>query len=170
MSTPESTHETPDRCDGYREDLLRFCRRYLGHAADAEDVVQEVGARLADQDHVDDARPWMFRVARNLCLNRLRDRQRPGDVALRTDVPLAASQTGPFTALARDERDAALHAALASMPADLTEVLTLRYFDGFGRREIGQVLGRPERQVKSLLDKARQEIARKLRGLRETGS
>ena len=60
----------------YRTRLLGFCRHMLGSQEDAEDVLQEVFANaynaiLADQREIN-VRPWLYRIARNRCLNHLR--------------------------------------------------------------------------------------------------
>jgi DNA-directed RNA polymerase specialized sigma24 family protein len=60
----------------YQSRLLAFCRHLLGSKEDAEDVLQEVmtaafNAILADERAIN-ARPWLYRIARNRCLNHLR--------------------------------------------------------------------------------------------------
>src|SRR5438067_10111052 len=60
----------------YQSRLLAFCRHLLGSREDAEDVMQEVmtaafNAMIADERPIN-ARPWLYRIARNRCLNHLR--------------------------------------------------------------------------------------------------
>ena len=60
----------------YQPRLLAFCRHMLGSQEDAEDVLQEVftaayNAMLGD-DRPINARPWLYRIARNRSLNHLR--------------------------------------------------------------------------------------------------
>src|SRR5947209_1984060 len=60
----------------YHSRLLAFCRHLLGSKEDAEDVLQEVltasfNAMIAD-DRPINVRPWLYRIARNRCLNHLR--------------------------------------------------------------------------------------------------
>ena len=60
----------------YQARLLAFCRGMLASAEDAEDVLQEVfvaahKAIVADNRAIN-ARPWLYRIARNRCLNHLR--------------------------------------------------------------------------------------------------
>src|SRR5919204_2904451 len=66
----------------YQSRLLAFCRHMLGSTEDAEDILQEVfaaayNALLAD-DRPINARPWLYRIARNRCLNHLRRQQAIG--------------------------------------------------------------------------------------------
>src|SRR5947209_17737027 len=60
----------------YHSRLLAFCRHLLGSKEDAEDVLQEVltaafNAMIADERPIN-VRPWLYRIARNRCLNHLR--------------------------------------------------------------------------------------------------
>src|SRR5438270_10668954 len=60
----------------YQSRLLAFCRHLLGSKEDAEDVLQEVmaaafNAMTADERPIN-VRPWLYRIARNRCLNHLR--------------------------------------------------------------------------------------------------
>src|SRR5256714_9163547 len=60
----------------YEARLLAFCRHMLGSREDAEDVLQEVfaaafNAMTADERAIN-VRPWLYRIARNRCLNHLR--------------------------------------------------------------------------------------------------
>src|SRR3954453_4746470 len=62
--------------DRYQARLLSFCRHMVGSTQDAEDLLQDVfgGAHtgmLVDQRPIT-ARPWLYRTARNRCLNPLR--------------------------------------------------------------------------------------------------
>src|SRR6187431_2674534 len=60
----------------YRPRLLSFCRHMLGSKEDAEDVLQEVFAASYNAMRGDNrelnVRPWLYRIARNRCLNHLR--------------------------------------------------------------------------------------------------
>jgi RNA polymerase sigma-70 factor (ECF subfamily) len=59
-----------------RPQLLRYCARMTGSAADGEDVVQDALAkvyfRLPQLGHVQNLRAWLFRVAHNKALDHLR--------------------------------------------------------------------------------------------------
>ena len=102
----------------YREPLLRFAWGYLGDLQAAEDAVQDVFARVLETRVVpEDFRAWIYRIARNRCLNLRRGRGRRRDAApLRTSLDLAARMTGPLTRLSAAEAQERLARALDALP------------------------------------------------------
>src|SRR5262245_15072636 len=89
----------------YRDRMFRFAWGYLGAVQDAEDAVQEIFSRVLEARTVpDDFRLWLYRVARNHCLNRLRSRGRRRDGARLPSTEPAGELTGPLSRLLRDER------------------------------------------------------------------
>src|SRR5256714_9561454 len=63
----------------YRSRLLAFCRHMLQSREDAEDVLQEVFAAsyraiVADEREIF-VRPWLYRIARNMCLKHIGKRR-----------------------------------------------------------------------------------------------
>jgi len=137
----------------YRDALLRFCWGYLGSMEEAEDAVQEIFCKvIAVREVPEFFRAWLYKIARNHCLNVLREK------AARKDhrrMP-AASQvfeaiTGHLTRLARDEMQAKVIALVQSLPEGHREVLRLRYVEDLSRAEIAEVLEITETLVKSRL-------------------
>lgn len=137
----------------YRKDLLRMCVGYLGNPEEAEDVVQDVFCRVVGSRTVPDSfRPWIYRIARNRCLDLIRRRAAKRDnQALPTESQLEADLTGDLTKLVRGEQRARLHHLMAALPISQREVLRLRYTERLTRAEIAEVLEIPESVVKSRL-------------------
>jgi RNA polymerase sigma-70 factor, ECF subfamily len=100
-------------------------RAYRLEEADAEDVFQEVFART--YEHLDrlrdgDAlRPWIAQLARNLCVDRLRQLKRAEPSELDPDVP------SPDDTFARLDLALSVHAAMAALPEHCREILD-RFF------------------------------------------
>jgi len=136
-----------------RNALLRFCWSYLGEMTLAEDAVQEVWRRiLAAGEIPDHIRPWLYKVARNYCLNMLRDLARRRDRArLPSGSQMEAELTGQLSRLVRREQGARLAELVASLSDAQREVLHLRYVEELSRAEIAEVLELPESVVKSRL-------------------
>jgi RNA polymerase sigma-70 factor (ECF subfamily) len=139
----------------YREKLVRFCHSYLQQRADAEDAASEVILKvLAAREVPDEFRPWLLRIARNHCLNRLRDAVPRAHESLTSDVDRIASATGPLTNAARADDRLVLERTLALLSPTERELLRLRYVDDLSREEVAVILDLPVSVVKSRLYEA----------------
>ena len=152
----------------YRDAMLRFCSGYLGSLQDAEHAAQDVLSVVASGDGLPEGRfrPWLYRAARNRCLNLLKRRKdgRVGAGSFLGDSRWPSRRTGPRTALLRDERGERLRRAMDLLSAQHREVLLLRYFEGLRRTEIAEVLELTETLVRSRLFKASQCLRGHLEG------
>lgn len=117
-------------------DLLAYCRRH-GPRGCAEDLAQEAFCRLVRQRpdlDAEDARAYLFAIARNLCIDE-------GRACARRPVTVPLSE-GPEAADPRDEMaDAELALALESLAAPSREIIELRFDAGLSTAEIAVVLG-----------------------------
>ncbi len=140
-------------CDLYQPPLMRFSFRYLGSQDEAKDIVQEVFLRVLKNNALPvNFRAWIYKIARNRCLDVIRARgRRRDDQDLPTASRLDADLTGCLTRLVRREQRAHLKLALAELPENQREVLHLRYAEDLSRTEIAEVLDLPEPLVKSRL-------------------
>jgi len=134
----------------YEKPLFGMIWRELGSQQEAEDVLHETFLSVLKQK--DGGRKsfksWLFQVARNLCLNRVRSRRR-GDRAVQLDAsaPPAAVQL-PETQLASAQLARLLDAAVARLPETLSSLYRLR-LAGLSYDELAEVLELPLGTVKS---------------------
>jgi RNA polymerase sigma-70 factor (ECF subfamily) len=161
----------------YGEALRRRCADLLGDSAQAEDVVQDLMMQCCKADEArlpeHELRAWMYRVARNRCLDELRKRKvraaRPVDDGTPSQPALMPVDpiTSPSGRVLKRERMFVLRDMIDAFPDDLREVLILRYFENRSREEIGRELGLSESVVKARLVKAVAKLRRHLVDLRE---
>ncbi len=137
----------------YRDVLFRCCWGYLGSTEEAEDAVQDVCFKVLSAKQVPDHfRPWLYRVARNHCLNVLRSRgRRVRGQQLPAASQLGVALTGQLTRLANQEFQSRLRELVSDLSDAQREVLRLRYVEGLSRGEIAEVLELEESVVKSRL-------------------
>lgn len=135
----------------YRESLLRFCWGYLGRVEEAEDAVQDISFKVLSATDIPDAfRAWLYKIARNQCLNLLRHRARHHEgQALPVASQIYEAITGQLTQLVKQEARSNLAEMVQSLEESHREVLRLRYVEDLSRLEIAEVLEIPESLVKS---------------------
>jgi RNA polymerase sigma factor (sigma-70 family) len=145
----------------YHARLLAFCRHMLGSREDAEDVLQEVfaaafNAILADERPIN-ARPWLYRIARNRSLNHLRRAQPIGVDSM--DIHFA--EHGATTADKVDRRETLreLVADVQQLPETQRTALLLREIDALSYEQIAEAMETTIPSVKSLLVRARVSLA-----------
>ena len=137
----------------YRKPLVRFCWGYLGDGEEAEDAVHDVWCKVLSAKKIPEHfRPWLYRVARNQCLNVLRHRKRRRDGGRLPDVSqIGESLTGHLTRLVKDEQHRRLIEIVQELPPKQREVLRLRYVEDLSRAEIADVLEIAPSSVKTQL-------------------
>jgi len=145
--------------------VLALARRMLRDNAEAEDVAQEAMMRLwkiAPTWEQDRARPstWLYRVASNLCTDRLRRRRGTGlDEIPEPEDDAASAQT----LLEENDRAAALNAAMTGLPERQRTALHLRHFEELSQGDVAEIMGTSVEAVESLLARGKRGLAEKLR-------
>jgi len=133
-------------------DLMQFLRRSWQNKADLEDLCQEVYTRTYEaalHSIPKPARPFVFTVARNLLIDRVRrEHVVPIEaVADLDELGIAFDAPGPErSAIARDELRQ-LQAAIDRLPPRCREVVILGRIEGLTGRQIAARLGIAETTV-----------------------
>jgi RNA polymerase sigma factor (sigma-70 family) len=145
----------------YRSRLHAFCRHMLGSKEDAEDILQDVfaaayNAILADQREIN-VRPWLYRIARNRCLNHLR---RPAPDGRDTmDDQLHANGTTAADLVHKRADLRHLLEDVQKLPETQRTALLLREMDALAYEQIALAMETTIPSVKSLLVRARMSLA-----------
>ena len=152
----------------YRQ-VRGLCRQLLGTADRADDAAQEAFVRAYRAwGGYDPRQPfigWIMSIARNHCLDVLR--RRGTEAALfRNEAQEAADvesavATGVHAVL-KDERAAAVNAAVAALPERYRVPLALAYFADADYNEIATTLGITRTHVGVLLCRAKQMLRQSL--------
>lgn len=142
----------------HRDGVFRYLRRIVGGAEEARDLTQEVFLRVA-RTAVPAAsdverRAWIFRIARNLALNHLRDGRR------RPDTVEAVEQSTPAT----QELAVTLQQALAGLPDLERDVFLMREMAGLSYNEIASACELTLDAVRARLHRARMQLRAALGG------
>ena len=146
--------------DRYAALLYTYCCTLLREPADAADVVQDTfliaSDRLADLRDPDRLRPWLFAVARNECMRRLRDRTSTSAFEEAADLTDETADVGGDAE--RAELRALLRAALRGLNAGDRDVIILQVSQGLDVVEVAKVLGVTRNAAHALLSRARSQL------------
>jgi RNA polymerase sigma factor (sigma-70 family) len=145
----------------YQARLLAFCRHMLASREDAEDVLQEVftaafNAMVADERPIN-VRPWLYRIARNRCLNHLRRTPAIGVDSM--DVHLSEHGLTTADQVHRREEFRLLIGDVQELPESQRTALLLREMDALSYEQIAEAMETTIPSVKSLLVRARVGLA-----------
>lgn len=151
----------------YADKVYRLTSKVLRHSEDAEDALQDAflsAYRNLPRFKGDSTfSTWLYRVAMNAALMRLRKRregmvslEQPGDgEEARAPLQIADWARTPVEELLNDELRAALERAVDSLPEDLAKVFLLREVEGLSNIEAAEILELSVPAVKSRLHRAR---------------
>jgi RNA polymerase sigma factor (sigma-70 family) len=145
----------------YNSRLLAFCRHMLGSTEDAEDVLQEVFTAAFNAICADDrpinARPWLYRIARNRCLNHLRRPQHTGQDSMDVFERDGGATTADTVHTREEFRQ--IVADVQELPESQRTALLLREIDALSYEQIAEAMDTTVPSVKSLLVRARVSLA-----------
>ena len=160
--------------DSHATRLYNLSYRMAGTAVEAEDLLQEIFLhafrKLSSYKGESTLGTWLYHLAMNLCLDRLRSRQGKMD---RVTVALDDERSeagGPgigridSVVLRLD-----LERAIEQLPASYKAAFLLHDVEGFEHHEVGAMLGIAEGTSKSLVHKARLRIRAVLGGVPAKG-
>jgi RNA polymerase sigma factor (sigma-70 family) len=149
--------------DEYEGPLVRYALRLLGDEEAARDVVQHVFLRLCDQSSEglrDRVGPWLFSVCRNKAVDLLRVRQRTSSLDGDCEEPVGR-EADPADAAERGELYRRLGDLVAELPPARREALDL-WSAGFNCRQIAQIAGYSEANVRVLIHRALKQLRSQL--------
>jgi RNA polymerase sigma-70 factor, ECF subfamily len=146
--------------------LFGFILRHLDDRPEAEDLLHDAFLALLRERQIGQRkisfRAWLFQVARNLCLNRLRSRKRMAHAMAVVEHEPEASSIAPDQAVNEHQARAALKSALGELPAPQSELFHLRS-GGLSYEEMAEVLAVPVGTVKSRMHELVQRLREEMR-------
>lgn len=127
--------------------LLRYASRILRDSEEAKDVAQETFVRYLerrkDGETVENPSAWLFKVARNRCLDRLRLKRKELEIHLdenETDRAFADQTAEPDWQAARNDEMTIMRQKIDKLPPREREVLILKLEHGKSYKEIAAIL------------------------------
>ena len=154
----------------YQHKIMAVISRYVRNHDEVQDVAQDTFVRawraLANFRGDSAFFTWLYRIAINTAKNHLvaKGRRPPGTDIDVDDAQFLDSADGlrdadtPLGQVLSAEIEATVHKALAALPEDMRQAVTLREFDGLSYEEIAEVMDCPVGTVRSRIFRAREAI------------
>jgi len=155
----------------HQDRVYDFCVRMLGDREEAFDLTQEIFIsvhRNLEKFRADaKLTTWLYRIARNHCLNRLKHLKRRGrgvtdEYGELNELSITQSLGGteaPDENLVRKKSRELVHKAIEQLDEEQRALVVLRDVEGLSYEEIMEITELPEGTVKSRLHRAREKLA-----------
>lgn len=145
--------------DRYQKLLFNLALRMVGDWDDAEDITQTAFIKayegLARFDPKYRFFSWIYRITVNESLNLLKSRKPRDEVRL----DMRGKGKTPEGDCQQKELEELVGSAVRALPVQYCEVIILRHFLQLSYREMSEIIGIPQKTVKSRLYSARQKLA-----------
>ena len=139
----------------FYKEIITYCTAMTKNRASAEDLVQETYLRAFT--HWEDlevlsrgqSRAWLYKTARNLFIDQARKQSR--------ETPMK-DEYFPLAAFEEDLSQAAVAQLISCLPEGEKALFTMRYFEGYNARELGEIFALPPATVRSRLASAKRRL------------
>jgi RNA polymerase sigma factor (sigma-70 family) len=143
--------------------LLGVCMKYLKNEEEAKDCVQQVFLKAITELHkyrVEYFKSWLYMVAKNHCLMKLRDKQARTPAEIREDQLTIASgeDTSLQLHLEKDRQLELMSDCLNELNKEQKQCVTLFYLDKRSYNEIADQTGFTLMQVKSYIQNGKRNL------------
>jgi RNA polymerase sigma factor (sigma-70 family) len=142
--------------------LLGVCMKYLKNEEEAKDSVQQVFLKAITELHkyrVEYFKSWLYMVAKNHCLMKIRDRQGKQATELREQMAIASEDDNTKTIHVEKDRQLALMAeSIEELNKEQRQCVTLFYLEKKSYQEIADSSGYSLMQVKSHIQNGKRNL------------
>lgn len=158
----------------YQEKLYHMAYRMLSSKQEAEDVVQDTFLRVYNNleryDENQKFSTWIYRIATNLCIDRLRKRKPIYSLDAESSEyegldgysMIPSDNRTPESELLISETQQIIHQAIDTLPPKYKSVMLLRYIHELSLQEVGDVLDMPVTTIKTRVHRGREFLRKKL--------
>lgn len=142
--------------------LLGVCMKYLKNEEEAKDSVQQVFLKVIQELHkykVEYFKSWLYMVAKNHCLMKLRDRQGKIPAELTERITATPEEETDRQALMQNDHTLDLmEAGLKELNREQQQCVTLFYLEKKSYQEITEQTGFSMLQVKSYIQNGKRNL------------
>ena len=151
----------------YQQQLFRTVMGFVHTKEDAEDVTQEVFISVYRSLHTfqgeSEFSTWLYRITVNMSLNFLRSNRKKRLLdSLEALFTLRSDEKTPLEELESAERDRRIRKAIDSLPEKQRMAFILSRYEELPQKKIAAVMNRSEGAVEQLLQRAKENLQKKL--------
>lgn len=154
-----SEQEVNRAVEKYADTVFRICILHLKNKSDAEDIFQEVFLKFALNDkkfeNANHEKAWIIRVTINACKDLIKSFFRSRTISIDELISVADEE--------KEDLSYVLEVVL-KLPAKYRDAIYLHYYEGYSALEIGEILGKNENTVYSILSRGRSMLKESLEG------
>ncbi|SDN54134.1 RNA polymerase sigma-70 factor, ECF subfamily [Fictibacillus solisalsi] len=154
----------------YKDKIYRLCYRMVGDRHEAEDLAQEAFVRaFVNIDKYSGSykfSTWLYRIATNLCIDRLRKRK--PDYSMDAEIPgtegatlysqVADADPLPEEEVEEREKRDHLQQEIMKLPEKYRTAILLKYIEDMSLEEISSVMDLPVPTVKTRIHRGREAL------------
>ena len=149
-----------------KNELFRLALRITLNRAEAEDVVQETMIKVWNRrdhwDEIESIEAFCLTICRNISLDKMKKAENQNQSLQEGhDAPDLSYTSNPEEQAMQRDRIQLIRQLINHLPEKQRSCMQLRDFEGKSYKEIAQVLGISEEQVKINIFRARQTIKKK---------
>jgi len=142
--------------------LLGVCMKYLKNEDDAKDSVQQIFLKVIEELQkykVEYFKSWLYMVAKNHCLMKLRGRQSKMPVELTEKMTAAQEETTDWQEMVQNDWTLeTMETSLKELNPEQQHCVTLFYLEKKSYREISDITGFTSLQVKSYIQNGKRNL------------
>jgi RNA polymerase sigma-70 factor (family 1) len=156
----------------HQDYIYRLTFRYLGNQQDAEETTQDVFIRLYQSRNSYKPRAklstYLYRIAINLSLNRIRDRKRRAWISLESlkkkeqEILFSKEDQNPDRMMDLKEQQQIIQSTIDGLPENQRTALILKRFEELPYSKIADIMRISVSAVEALLYRARQNLQKRL--------
>ncbi len=152
----------------YEQKLFCYVMRFVSNPDEARDIVQNVFIKALN--HIDSFdiekkfSSWIYRIAHNESMNWLTRGKQKNTVSIddvcsvQDKIELSDTTSTTLDEWFQIELRDELHDAVAQLPKQYAQVITLHYFEDKSYKEISEIIGKPTSSVGTLLRRAKKRL------------
>ena len=157
-----------------KNELYRLALRITLNPAEAEDVVQDTLIKVWDKrdqwNEIDSIEAFSLVICRNLALDKNKKKGHDNlSIEEETNIEPVASASNPLEQTLQNDRIEQVRRLINELPEKQRSCIQLRDFEGKSYKEVAEVLGISEEQVKVNIFSARQTIKQRFEKLDQYG-